>query len=98
MLPEIGTCITTRQAKDYYSHTILRKTTPFYSSESSSSPSIPHSHLQNEESNSSVEIGTREPFLKRILVVDDDPDITLTFKVGLEDDKSFEVYIHILIH
>jgi DNA-binding response OmpR family regulator len=24
--------------------------------------------------------------------VDDDPDITLTFKVGLEDDKSFEVY------
>jgi len=84
MLPEIGTCITTRQAKDYYSHTILRKTTPFYSSESSSSPSIPHSHLQNEESNSSVEIGTREPFLKRILVVDDDPDLTLTFKVGLE--------------
>jgi len=29
---------------------------------------------------------------KRILFVDDDPDITLTFKIGLEDDKSFEVY------
>ena len=29
-----------------------------------------------------------------ILVVDDDPDITLTFKVGLEDDKSFEVYTY----
>jgi CheY-like chemotaxis protein len=27
---------------------------------------------------------TKDPFLKRILVVDDDPDITLTFKVGLE--------------
>jgi hypothetical protein len=27
------------------------------------------------------------PFLKRILIVDDDPDITLTFKIGLEDDK-----------
>lgn len=34
------------------------------------------------------------PFLKRILVVDDDPDITLTFKIGLEDDKSFEVYAY----
>ena len=26
----------------------------------------------------------KEPFLKRILIVDDDPDITLTFKVGLD--------------
>jgi hypothetical protein len=25
-----------------------------------------------------------DPFLKRILIVDDDPDITLTFKVGLD--------------
>jgi CheY-like chemotaxis protein len=34
------------------------------------------------------------PFFKRILLVDDDPDITLTFKIGLEDDKSFEVYAY----
>ena len=26
----------------------------------------------------------KDPFLKRILLVDDDPDITLTFKVGLD--------------
>jgi DNA-binding response OmpR family regulator len=49
--------------------------------------------LQNQESNTaSVERTRKDPFFKRILVVDDDPDITLTFKVGLEDDKSFEVY------
>ena len=27
---------------------------------------------------------TKDPFLKRILVVDDEPDVTLTFKAGLE--------------
>ena len=31
---------------------------------------------------------------KRILVIDDDPDITLAFKVGLEDYGSFDVYAH----
>jgi DNA-binding response OmpR family regulator len=31
---------------------------------------------------------------KRILIVDDDPDITLAFKVGLEDDGSFDVYTY----
>jgi CheY-like chemotaxis protein len=40
------------------------------------------------------------PFLKKILVVDDDPDLTLTFKLGLEldyDDSDkirFEVYTY----
>jgi CheY-like chemotaxis protein len=49
---------------------------------------------------------TKDPLLKRILVVDDEPDVTLTFKVGLEgyhygnhdDDNSnktrFEVYTY----
>ena len=50
---------------------------------------------------------TKDPFLKRILVVDDEPDVTLTFKAGLEgyhydnhddDDNSnktrFEVYTY----
>jgi PleD family two-component response regulator len=58
------------------------------------------SHLQNQESNSDVSfierVKTNESLLspKKILLVDDDPDITLTFKVGLEDDKSFEVYVY----
>ncbi len=34
-----------------------------------------------------------EPFLKRILIVDDDPDITLTFKSALErENDKFKVY------
>ncbi len=34
-----------------------------------------------------------EPSLKRILIVDDDPDITLTFKSALErENDKFEVY------
>jgi CheY-like chemotaxis protein len=49
---------------------------------------------------------TKDPFLKRILVVDDEPDVTLTFKVGLEgyhygnhnddnnDKTRFEVYTY----
>jgi CheY-like chemotaxis protein len=45
-------------------------------------------------------IKEKDPFLKRILVVDDDPDITLTFKAGLDgyyygdgdEKKRFEVY------
>ena len=34
-----------------------------------------------------------EPFLKRILIVDDDPDITLTLKSALQrENDKFEVY------
>ena len=43
----------------------------------------------------------KDPFLKRILVVDDEPDVALTFKVGLEDyyyqdneKRRFEVYTY----
>jgi DNA-binding response OmpR family regulator len=43
----------------------------------------------------------KDPFLKRVLIVDDDPDLTLTFKVALEegyhdnDNKiRFEVYTY----
>ena len=38
-----------------------------------------------------------KPFYKRILIVDDNTDITLTFKSALEesyDDKRFEVYAY----
>ncbi len=52
-------------------------------------------YLQNQESDSvaALEIETKEqspsptrplPFIKKILVVDDDPDLTLTFKVILD--------------
>ena len=39
----------------------------------------------------------KDPFLKRILIVDDEPDVTLTFKLSLEKnntDKRFEVYTY----
>ena len=41
----------------------------------------------------------KDPFLKRILIVDDEPDITLTFKVGLEryhntERRRFQVYTY----
>src|SRR3982750_3601379 len=64
-------------------------------------PNAPH--LQNQQTiTPSIERETKEPppSLKRILVVDDDPDITLTFKVGLELDYDndnkvrFEVYTY----
>jgi CheY-like chemotaxis protein len=44
----------------------------------------------------------KDPFLRRILIVDDEPDVTLTFGVGLEgyyyhnddhdDQRRFELY------
>ena len=101
---------------DYYQYAILHRISSFPHSESSSFSSshslrpsrFPPSatQLQNQESNaaSAKGIGTKNPFLKRILVVDDDPDIALTFGVGLEgyyfrdnstDDKiRFEVYTY----
>lgn len=40
----------------------------------------------------------KDPFLKRVLIVDDDPDITLTFKAGLDwhyyDKRRFAVYTY----
>ena len=44
-------------------------------------------------------IKERDLSVKRILVVDDEPDLTLTFKAGLEEchcdgKKKFEVYTH----
>jgi CheY-like chemotaxis protein len=57
------------------------------------------SHIQNKESNSisaeqgvTKELSSLSSSPKRILIVDDDPDINLAFKVGLEDYGSFDVY------
>jgi DNA-binding response OmpR family regulator len=43
----------------------------------------------------------KRPFWKRILIIDDDPDVTTTFKVGIEnsnnyadDSKTIEVYTY----
>ena len=82
-----------------------------YLSESSSSPSpTDPNYLQNKGSNLDTIIETKAkeppqspqpqpPFIKKILVVDDDPDFTLTFKAGLEGyhyggKKRFEVYTY----
>ena len=77
-----------------------------YLSESSSSPSLTDpNYLQNQESNldtiieTEAKVSPKSPFIKRILVVDDDPDFTLTFKAGLEGyryggKKRFEVYTY----
>ena len=77
-----------------------------YPSESSSPSLTDPNYLLNQGSNldTSVERETKEPqpqspFIKRILVVDDDPDLTLTFKAGLDGyyyggKKRFEVYTY----
>jgi CheY-like chemotaxis protein len=79
----------------------------YYLSESSFPSPTDSNYIQNQGANldTSVEIETNEtpsqssPFIKRILVVDDDPDLTLTFKMGLDgyyygDKKRFEVYTY----
>ena len=47
--------------------------------------------------NQSVEINDllqKEPWTQRILIVDDDPDITFTFKAGIEYSSSIKVYTY----
>jgi PleD family two-component response regulator len=95
----------TTQAKNYYSYAILGKESSYSNNDNNDHQQHYHyessRHLQNQESNSNtapIERGRRRreeplPFLKRILIVDDDPDITLAFKIGLED-KSFDVYAY----
>jgi DNA-binding response OmpR family regulator len=52
------------------------------------------SNLQRSQSISSEKLSL---FAKRILIVDDDPDITLTFKKGLEDEneKSSKIFFKV---
>jgi two-component SAPR family response regulator len=53
-----------------------------------------NSNLQRSQSNASEKLSL---FAKRILIVDDDPDITLTFKNGLEAEngKSSKIFFKI---
>ena len=61
-----------------------------YLSKSSSDSLSDFNCLQNRGSNlhnildTEAKVSLTPPFIKRILVVDDDPDITLTFKAGLD--------------
>jgi hypothetical protein len=75
-----------------------------YLSESSPSYTDPN-QIQNQGArlDTIIEMETKvtlkPPFIKRVLLVDDDPDITLTFKAGLEghffnDMRRFEVYTY----
>jgi CheY-like chemotaxis protein len=61
-----------------------------------------NAHSQDTRSSTSTSLGSsvtgtgrQKSFGKRILIIDDDPDITLTFKAGLEDNsKEFQVYTY----
>jgi len=91
-----------------YSNSGDRLQNQYYLSESSSPPLTDHNYLQSQASNlhtiveTETKVSLKPPFIKRILVVDDDPDITLTFKAGLDGHyygdgdkkKRFEVYTY----
>jgi CheY-like chemotaxis protein len=87
-----------------YSNNSDRHQHQHYISESHDSFTDP-SYIQNHQSNLDTIIKTKtketpkSPFVKRILVVDDDPDLTLTFKAALDgryysEKKRFEVYAY----
>jgi CheY-like chemotaxis protein len=76
-----------------------------YLSEPSSHSLTDSNYMQNQGSNldTTIEIETKEPpqssFTRRILIVDDDLDLILTFEIGLggyyyNDKKRFEVYTY----
>src|ERR687888_2136293 len=58
-----------------------------YHSKSSSPIPFMHSKNQKSNSNTAIETETKEPplpILRRILIVDDEPDVALTFKASLD--------------
>jgi CheY-like chemotaxis protein len=79
-----------------------------YLSESSSLANSDYIKNQRSKLDTIIKTETKErpqplsPFIKRILLVDDDPDITLTFKAGLDGHyhgysdkkKRFEIYTY----
>jgi CheY-like chemotaxis protein len=84
------------QVKRYYFYPIFHKESSFYCSDNDdadhyyhSKPSSIRRTLQDQEPDrtTTTERGTKEvPFVKRILIIDDDPDITLALKTVLEDN------------
>jgi CheY-like chemotaxis protein len=96
-----GQSSTPRRIKDYYPYSILHKITSFHHSYTSASNANNHqSYVQDQKPDTATvkERETKDPFLRRILIVDDEPDVTLTLKVGLEvyhyhdNERRFEVY------
>ena len=76
-----------------------------YIFESSSHSLTDPNQLQNKGSHldtiieTETKVSLKPPFIKRILLVDDDADVTLTFKAGLDgryygDRKRFDVYTY----
>ncbi|HEY6885211.1 MAG TPA: response regulator [Nitrososphaeraceae archaeon] len=68
---------------------------------SSNNPHEPHRHSvttndNSDSQNQKTNIAKRRPLFKRILIIDDHSDTTLTFKAALEscnnNTKEFEVY------
>ena len=93
-----------QQPKDHYPYTILQKLTSFLYNFSSSNTSD-QSDLQNQKHDTATvkekQKEIKDPFLKRILIVDDESDVALTFKVGLEgyyfqdnERRRFEVHTY----
>jgi CheY-like chemotaxis protein len=87
----------------YYSNNDDRLHYQHYLSESSSLTNSNYLQNQGSDLHTILETEPKEPlkppFIKRILLVDDDPDVTLTFKAGLDghyygDKKRFEVYTY----
>ena len=99
-----GHSSTLRQINDYYPYSILHKITSFHHSYTSANNANNHqSYVQDQKLDTATvkERETKDPFLRRILIVDDEPDVTLTLKVGLEvyyyhdserRRRRFEVY------
>lgn len=98
-----GQSSTPRRIKDHYHYSILRKiTSSFHHSYTSTTNANNHqSHIQDQKPDTATlkERDTKDPFLTRILIVDDEPDVTLTLKIGLEvyyyhdnERRRFEVY------
>ena len=89
-----------------YSNNDYRLHDQHYLSKSSSPSHTDPKYQQNQGLNldtileTEAKVSPKPPFIKRIVVVDDDPDITLTFKAGLDgryddgDKKRFEVYTY----
>jgi CheY-like chemotaxis protein len=83
----------------------LHKITSFLHYFSSPSTTNNQSYLQDQKQDTATvkekQEEIKDPFLKRILIVDDEPDVALTFKVGLEgyyyqdnEKRRFEVYTY----
>jgi CheY-like chemotaxis protein len=97
---------TPRRIKDYYPYSILYKMTcSFHHSYTSATNADNHqSYVQNQKHDTTTvkeKQEAKDPFLKRILIVDDESDVALTFKVGLEgyyfqdnEKRRFEVHAY----